>query len=90
MSRTYLEVTFSNGKPYAAYLQLPRKSGDRRRTRSKEEEAGLVVDFAADGRPIGIEITSPSQFSVEALNRVMASLNLTPIPPRELAPLAAA
>jgi hypothetical protein len=89
MSSTYLEVTFCDGKPFAAYLQLPRKSGDHA-ARSRKAEAGLVVDFAADGRPIGIEITSLSQFSVAALNRVMTSLDLTPVAPGALSPLVAA
>ncbi len=89
MSRIYLEVTFCDGKPFAAYLPLPRKSGDKA-ARSKKAEAGLVVDFSADGRPIGIEITSPSEFNVDALNRVMTSLDLTPIAPGALAPLVAA
>ena len=89
MARTYLEITFCNGKPFAAYLQLPRKPGDKA-TRSKKAEAGMVIDFAADGRPIGIEITAPSAFSLDALNRVMASLNLAPPSPSDIAPLIAA
>ena len=89
MSGIYLKVTFSDGKPLAAYLQLPRQSGDRA-VKSKKQEAGLVVDFASDGRPIGVEITSPSLFSVDAMNRVLVSLNLSPLAPGALAPLAAA
>jgi hypothetical protein len=84
-----LEVTFCNGKPFAAYLRLPRKQGDKA-VHSKEAESGLVVDFAEDGRPIGIEITAPSLFTIDALNRVMASLNLSPASPSDFAPLLAA
>lgn len=89
MARTYLEVTFCDGKPFAAYLQLPRKTGDKA-ARSRKAEGGLVIDFAADGRPIGIEITSPSVFSIDALNRVMTSLNLKPASAKDMAPLLAA
>ncbi len=89
MSRTYLEVTFSDGKPLAAYLQLKRKPGDKA-VRSKKTEAGLVIDFAADDRPIGIEITSPSQFNLAALNRVLVSLNVSPAEPNDVSPLVAA
>ncbi len=79
MSRIYLEVTFCDGKPFCGISSVAsRKSGDKA-ARSKKAEAGLVVDFSADGRPIGIEITSPSEFNVDALNRVMTSLDLTPI-----------
>ncbi|MCL2639502.1 MAG: DUF2283 domain-containing protein [Phycisphaerales bacterium] len=89
MARIYLEITFCDGKPLAAYLQLPRKPGDKV-ARSKKAEAGMVIDFAPDQRPIGIEITAPSAFSIEALNRVMASLNLAPASPTDVAPLIAA
>jgi len=82
-------VTFSEGKPLAAYLQLLRKPGDKA-VRSKQAEAGLIIDFAADGRPIGVEITSPSLFSLAALNRVLVSLNLSPAGASDVAPLVAA
>jgi uncharacterized protein YuzE len=84
-----LHVSYRHGKPFAAYLYLPRKSGDKA-AHSQEAEAGLVIDFAADGRPIGIEITSPASFSFEALNRVLTSLNLAPATLADIRPLVAA
>jgi hypothetical protein len=89
MSLTELTVTYRNGKILAAYFPLPRKSGDLA-ARSKKAERGLVVDFSADGRPIGIEITSPSQFNVAALNRVLSSLHLSPVAPSVMSPLVGA
>ena len=86
---TELVVTFRNGKPLAAYLPLSKRSSDKA-VHTEEAEAGLVVDFAADGRRIGIEITSPSQFNLAALNRVLISLNLTPADPADVTPLVAA
>lgn len=89
MTTHYLEVTFRDGKPFAAYLYLPRRAGDRS-ARTERREGGVIVDFAADGRPIGLEITSPAQGTLALLNRVLASLNQPPVSSRDLAPLAAA
>lgn len=85
----YLEVTYRNGKALAAYLYLPRKASDRS-DRTQRMDEGLIVDFAADGRPIGVEITSPSHITVAALNSVLGQLNIEPANADELAPLAAA
>ncbi|MBM4063598.1 MAG: DUF2283 domain-containing protein, partial [Planctomycetes bacterium] len=60
MKHSYLEVTFRRGRPLAAYYYLPRRDGDSS-VRTERASGGLVVDFAADGRPIGIEITAPTQ-----------------------------
>ena len=89
MSQRYLEVTYRNGKPVAAYLCLPRKSDDKS-ARTERREAGLLIDFTADGRAIGIEISDPEHLSLAALNRALADLNQEPATDRELAPLAAA
>lgn len=69
-----LEVTYRKGKPVAAYLYLARRAGDRA-VRSEPHNDGLVVDYAADDRPIGIEITSPTKLSWPAINRLLTSLN---------------
>lgn len=89
MTAHYLEVTFRDGKPFAAYLYLPRRPGDRS-DRTERREGGVIVDFATDGRPIGLEITSPARTTLSLLNRVLASLNQEPVSSRDLAPLAAA
>ncbi len=89
MRSRYLEVTFRNGKPLAAYLYLPREAGDvSARTIAKDE--GVLVDLTADGRAIGIEITSPAAVSLSALNRVLAELKQPAISSEEFHPLAAA
>jgi uncharacterized protein YuzE len=89
MKNRYLEVTFRNGRPIAAYLYLPRNPGDVS-ARTEKREAGLLIDFAGDGRAIGIEITAPSQLSLVALNRVLAEVHQAPADSAELAPLVAA
>jgi uncharacterized protein YuzE len=57
MNTAYLEVTYREGKPIAAYYYLPRPE-EQRSVRTRRVEAGLLIDFAKDGRPIGIEITA--------------------------------
>ncbi len=86
MKQRYLEVSYRRGKPLAAYLYLPRQPGDRS-TRTQQQEAGLLIDYAPDGRPIGVEITAPSQVTLAALNRVLATAQQSPITAAELAPL---
>ncbi|MBI4582338.1 MAG: DUF2283 domain-containing protein [Planctomycetes bacterium] len=85
----YLEITFRNGKPFAAYFYLARQPGDVS-VRTQQPEPGLIVDFATDGRAIGIEITSPTSISPEAINRVLSGLHEPPASAEELHPLVAA
>ncbi|MCG3127581.1 MAG: hypothetical protein CHACPFDD_02446 [Phycisphaerae bacterium] len=89
MRHRYLEVTFRDGKPVAAYLYLSRRPGDVS-ARTERRAAGLIVDFAADGRAIGIEITAPRRFTLPAQDEVLAELREAPATPIEVAPLIAA
>jgi len=89
MSQRYLEVTFREGKPLAAYLYLPRRSGDQS-ARVEPRGQGYLVDWTEDGRPIGIEMPSPSLVTLDGLNQVLAELHLEPAAPGEVAPLVAA
>ena len=89
MKQRYLEVTYRNGKMLAAYLYLPRNPDDKA-ARSERREGGLVIDYAPDGRAIGIEFTSPGHISLDALNGVLSVVNQAPITSAELAPLAVA
>ena len=57
MKDRYLEVTFRKGKPLAAYLYLPRSVGAKS-TRTEEALPGVLVDFAASGEPIALEIVT--------------------------------
>jgi hypothetical protein len=84
----YLEVTFRSGKPQAAYLTLDRQPGDTA-AKSQPKHDGYVVDFAEDGRVIGVEITAPSRFSVAGINALLAELGQPPLSPQDAHPLAA-
>ncbi len=49
MTGRSLQITYRKGRGFAAYLYRTEASPD----------GLLVVDYAADGRPIGVEITAP-------------------------------
>jgi uncharacterized protein YuzE len=89
MRDRYLEVTFRHGRPMAAYYYLPRSTGQKS-ARTRRVEPGLIIDFAADGQAIGIEITSPNQVSLAALNAVLQELGHAPASEADLAPVLAA
>ena len=89
MKHRYLEATFRKGKLLAAYLYLPRNAGDAS-VRTARHGEGLLIDFTADGRAIGIEMAAPSRVSLDALNRALAAVNQAPATADELGPLAAA
>ena len=89
MKQPYLEVTFRHGRPIAAYYYLPREA-NQRSVRSRRVEPGLVIDFAAEGHAIGIEITAPSKISLDALNDVLRDLGQAPASSTDLAPVLAA
>jgi hypothetical protein len=84
----YLEMTYRHGKPLAGYLYLPRQEGDKV-ARSRKAALGLVVDYARDGRPIGVEITSPSAISLKTVNELLTTLHVQTLGAEELAPLLA-
>ena len=73
MKQRDLEVTYRRGEPFAAYFYLQRLGGD---TASRTERFGrsLLLDFSADGRPIGIEIISPRSLSLSELNEALESV----------------
>jgi uncharacterized protein YuzE len=85
----FLEMSFREGKPFAAYLHFPRDEGAKV-ARTREIRPGLLVDFAADGKPMGVEIVNPAQTSAETVLAVIAEVHAGPVSPEELAPLRAA
>jgi uncharacterized protein YuzE len=88
MAHRFLEVTYRKGKPLAAYLYLQRKPGDTS-ARSMKRDGGLIIDYSADGRAIGIEITSPSNLTLRGFNEALEAAGQEPVPADDLAPLLA-
>ena len=89
MRDRYLEVTFRHGRPIAAYYHPPR-GADQKSVRTRRVEPGLIIDFAADGQAIGIEITIPDRVSLAGLNAVLQELGHAPASEAYLAPVLAA
>jgi hypothetical protein len=88
MSKTYLEITYRSGKPFAAYLYLPRNPGDR--SARTERRGKFLVDFTDTGRPIGVEIPSVSNVDAAAVNQLLRDLHEKELTSADLAPLVAA
>jgi hypothetical protein len=55
MREPYLEVTFRHGRPIAAYLYLPRETGENS-YRTSKAEPGMVVDFGQSGTLSGLKL----------------------------------
>lgn len=89
MREASLQITYRHGRPVAAYDYLPRDRADAV-ARSEPHEPGLVVDFAATGDPLGVEITAPGRVTVDAFNALLVELGLPAVDEAELAPLRAA
>ncbi len=86
MKASYLQVTYRRGRAIAAYYYLPRRPGQHS-VRTRRVDAGLLVDYARSGRPIGVEITTPGDLSVAAFNRVLRELGFPPVRRKDVAAL---
>jgi len=75
MKQRYLEVTFSTGKPFAAYLYLPQVAGPKA-ARTLDGGHGLRIDLDEHGGLLGLEITAPSLVTAGELNAVLARYRL--------------
>jgi uncharacterized protein YuzE len=89
MSTVSVQVTYRKGEPFAAYIYLGHRPGVKA-ARTAEVGPDLLIDYAADDSPIGIEIVSPGYVTVEEINAAFRRLGLTPPTPKDLAPLRAA
>jgi uncharacterized protein YuzE len=84
-----LQITYKSGRPLAAYLSLA-SNGKRAVARTEEVSPDLLVDYAADGSPLGLEILSPATVTIERVWAVFDELGLDRPPASELSPLPAA
>ena len=88
MNQPYLEITYRQGKPFAAYLYLNRLPGDK--SARTERHSSWIVDFAADGPAVGIEFTDLGTVDISEVNRILLAAHHPAISGRDLAPLKAA
>lgn len=89
MSTLSLQVTYRRGKPFAAYIYLAHAPGTKS-ARTEQIGPELLIDYAKDGSPLGIEIVSPGFVSDEEINAAFDRLGIERPSPSELAPLRAA
>ena len=89
MKTVSLQITYRKGKPFAAYIYLSPSRGQKSaRTEAITEE--LLIDYDADGTPLGIEIISPSYVGIDEIQHCFDHLGLGRLEPTELEPLKAA
>ena len=74
MTERSLQVTYRNGRVFAAYLALAHQTGEKISTTIPSVDGLLVVDYATIGGALGIEMTSPQDISLERLNELPADL----------------
>jgi hypothetical protein len=79
MTERGLQVTYRGGQVFAAYLTLAHPTGQRVSETEATADGLLVVDFASNGLPVGIEITAPEAVSLERLNQLLAELGEPPM-----------
>ena len=90
LTQRFLQVTYRKGQPFAAYLELSHRNGERSARTVASNEGLLLVDYAADGRVLGVEITAPIAMSRERLNGLLSQLGHPPLSEEEYRPLQAA
>lgn len=90
MTERSLQITYRKGQPLAAYLYLSQRSAEKSASTMASSDGLLVVDYAADGRPIGIEITAPEAVSLDRVNALLRELGEPPLPEEDFKPLSAA
>ncbi|MCY3682119.1 MAG: DUF2283 domain-containing protein [Gemmatimonadetes bacterium] len=89
MKTVSLQITYRKGKPFAAYIYLSHRCGQKSvRTEAITED--LLIDYAQDGTPLGIEIVSPGIVSIDEIQGIFDRLGLGRVEPVELEPLNAA
>ncbi len=89
MKTVSLQITYRKGKPFAAYIYLSHRRGQKSvRTEAITED--LLIDYTQDGTPLGIEIVSPEIVSIDEIQRVFDRLGLSRPEPIELEPIKAA
>ena len=89
MSAFSIQVTYRKGQPFAAYIYLQRKPGQKS-ARTERVSDEVLIDYSADGTALGIEIVSPGHVSIQEINEAFDRIGLTRPQLEELRPLQAA
>jgi hypothetical protein len=90
MTERSLQVTYRNGRAFAAYLHFSHPTGEKSAKTVASPDGLLVVDYGSTGRPVGVEITAPQAVPLERLNQLLAELGEPPMAEQEYRPVRAA
>ncbi len=90
MTERSLQVSYRDGRAFAAYLHLTHETGEKSVKSVPSSDGLLVVDYAEHGRAIGVEITAPVAVPLERLNQLLADLGERPLAEQDYRPLLAA
>jgi hypothetical protein len=90
MTERTLQISYRKGRPFAAYLHLSHPTGQRSARTAASSDGLLVVDFASNGQPMGVEITAPQAVALGRLNQLLSDLGEQPLGEQEYRPLRAA
>ena len=82
-TRRYMQVSYRNGQPMAAYLYLSGWPGHKS-ARTELVDAGLVVDFSESDEPLGLEIVDPESVSIREIDDVLRGIDEDPLDPGEV------
>jgi hypothetical protein len=90
MTERSLQVTYRKGRAFAAYLHLSHVTGEKSAKTVASPDGLLIVDYSANGRPVGVEITAPQAVPLERLNELLADLGESPLAEQDYKPVRAA
>ena len=90
MTERSLQVTYRKGRPFAAYLYLSHQTGTKSARTVASADGLLVVDYAASGDALGVEITCPQAVPLERLNSLLVDLGQLPLTEQDYRPVRAA
>lgn len=90
MTERSLQVTYRKGRPFAAYLYLSHETGEKSSRTAASSDGLLVVDYAASGYALGVEITAPQAVPLERVNALLVELGQLPLTEQDYRPVLAA
>src|SRR4051812_20709546 len=69
MAERSLQVSYRKGRPFAAYLHLPRAKGEKSARTVACSDGLLIVGYSESARALGVDITGPRAVLAGTLER---------------------
>ena len=90
MTERSLQITYRKERPFAAYLSLSHETGEKSARTVASPDGLLVVDYAASGHALGVEITAPQAVPLKRLNALLTELGQLALTEQDYRPVRAA